>query len=228
MKLVVEQGVWAGRELPLAADRVVIGRSGQPGAERIVLPEPEASRQHLRLERGPMGWTVTDLGSTNGTFLNGQQLRPHEPHPLHPGDRLAMGGAVLLVQEAGEAQAAPVAPQPPPAEPEVWPEAEAPPRRVHPLLLALGSVALLLILAGAVLLLVLLLRPTQEVAPTATPGSLPEQVMTVVPTEFQDIATAILPIIPTDLPLPPPLGPTPTPESAAPADAAADGSGFEP
>ncbi len=210
MKLVVEQGVWAGRELRLAADRVTIGRSGQADAEHIVLPEPEASRRHLRLERGPAGWTVTDLHSTNGTFLNGQRLRPHEPHPLRPGDRLAMGGAVLVVSDGG-APAAAAPPAMPPAEAEDWPEEEAPPRQAHPLLLALGAAALLLVLAGMVLALVLILRPKEEVVPTATPGSLPEQLMTVMPTGFQEMATAILPLVPTELPLPPFLGPTPTP-----------------
>jgi len=208
MKLVVEQGVWAGRELQPSGSRVTIGRSGQPGPEHIVLPEPEASRRHLRLERGPTGWTVTDLGSTNGTFLNGRRLRPHEPHPLRTGDRLAMGGAVLAVYDADE-QAVPAA-EPSSAAPEPGPE-EAPPRQAHPALLALGSLALFLLLAGIVLILVLVLQPTVEVSPTATPAGLPEQLVTIVPTEFQEMATAIVPLIPTGLPPLPLLGPTATP-----------------
>ncbi|HFD38411.1 MAG TPA: FHA domain-containing protein [Anaerolineae bacterium] len=216
MKLVVERGVWAGRELRLAADRVTIGRSGQPDAEHIVLPEPEASRRHLRLERGPAGWTVTDLHSTNGTFLNGQRLRPYEPYPLRPGDRLAMGDAVLVIYDEG-APAAASPPAMPPVEAEAWPEEEAPLRQAHPLLRVLGAAALLLVLAGMVLALVLILRPKEEVVPTATPGSLPEQLMTVIPTGLPEMATAILTLVPTGLPpLPPLLGPTPTPESRIP------------
>jgi pSer/pThr/pTyr-binding forkhead associated (FHA) protein len=51
----------------------------------------KVSRSHaeLRLLAGVL--EVADLGSTNGTFVNGDRLKPHEPRPLHPGDEVCFG-----------------------------------------------------------------------------------------------------------------------------------------
>lgn len=207
MRLVVEQGALAGRVFDLVQPSIVVGRGGEATGERIALPDQNASRQHARFERGPQGWTVVDLGSTNGTLVNGQPIRPHEPHLLRTGDRVAMGGAVLAVHEVeAEAAAAPEAD---------FLEEEPPARKLHPALLAAGAAALILVLVGIVLVLVLVLQPKPEATATVTPADLQEQIMTVVPTEFQEMATAVLPLIPTNLPLPL-FGGTPTPESAVP------------
>jgi pSer/pThr/pTyr-binding forkhead associated (FHA) protein len=48
------------------------------------------SRNHAVIEGNENGWYLTDLGSTNGTFLNGRELRPQEPMPLAPGDRIRL------------------------------------------------------------------------------------------------------------------------------------------
>lgn len=50
-----------------------------------------ASRNHALLERNGDYYTLTDLGSTNGTLLNGKQVVPRQPQRLRPGDRIKIG-----------------------------------------------------------------------------------------------------------------------------------------
>ncbi len=50
-----------------------------------------ASRHHARIERRGNGYTVTDTGSTNGTFLNNQRILAHTPHSLRTGDVVRVG-----------------------------------------------------------------------------------------------------------------------------------------
>ncbi|NPA06112.1 MAG: FHA domain-containing protein [Chloroflexi bacterium] len=70
---------------PLPGDEVRVGRSRD---NDLVLPVAEVSRHHARLFPQEEGWAIEDLGSTNGTWVNSERLRPHEPHPLRPGDRV--------------------------------------------------------------------------------------------------------------------------------------------
>ncbi|MCZ7541707.1 MAG: FHA domain-containing protein [Anaerolineae bacterium] len=55
------------------------------------------SRQHCLIERRASGLTVSDLGSTNGTFVNEHRLKPHRPYALVHGDRLILGTLHLAV-----------------------------------------------------------------------------------------------------------------------------------
>jgi hypothetical protein len=66
----------------------VVGR--HPDAD-LVLTDPTISRWHARLERDAAtgGWLLTDLGSTNGTRVNG--WRVDAPQWVRPGDRLTFG-----------------------------------------------------------------------------------------------------------------------------------------
>jgi len=83
------------RELELAGrPNVVIGRD--PGCD-VTLPHPTVSRMHARVtNRGPERM-VEDLGSTNGTFVNGQRLVPREPLSLNHGDVLQIGPVSLTI-----------------------------------------------------------------------------------------------------------------------------------
>jgi hypothetical protein len=207
-ELVVERGEEAGRVIPLAGPAVVIGRGGVTAGERVALAEADVSRQHARMEWGVQGWTVTDLGSTNGTQVNGERLAPHEPHALRPGDRLGLGGATLVLRraEGGEPPQARVE-RAGSSQPRAEGAEAASPRagrargRPRPAVLAVGALVLVLVLAGLVVLLVVLLRPDSSAVVTPTVGNPMEQVMTAlpVPTELQDVATAVLPLIPTAL-----------------------------
>ncbi len=55
------------------------------------------SRQHALLRASGTDLSVVDLGSTNGTMVNGTLLKPDSPYPLEDGDRLSLGGLDLLV-----------------------------------------------------------------------------------------------------------------------------------
>ena len=55
----------------------------------IVLGDTFASGRHARLEPQGEVMVLEDLGSTNGTYLNGEPL--NGPQPLHPGDRIRIG-----------------------------------------------------------------------------------------------------------------------------------------
>ena len=51
------------------------------------------SRRHAALARASRGYEVVDLGSSAGTFVNGQKITPGEPYPLISGDLISFGGA---------------------------------------------------------------------------------------------------------------------------------------
>ncbi len=76
------------------------------------------SRRHALLKQSSNGWEITDLGSANGTFINGQQI--HSPYILQGGDRLMLGenGPEFIFEAIPTSQAETVAsPIPTPAAP---------------------------------------------------------------------------------------------------------------
>ncbi|MBN1122582.1 MAG: FHA domain-containing protein [Anaerolineae bacterium] len=75
-------------------DTVTIGRDI---TNDIVINDPEVSRHHARLVRTAAGYTLEDLRSTNGTFVNRQRIST--PHPLSNGDLVGMGETVTLSYE---------------------------------------------------------------------------------------------------------------------------------
>jgi hypothetical protein len=78
-----------------AASKFTIGRA--PECD-FVLADPSVSRFHARLHREPDGWLLRDLGSTNGTVLNGWRVT--EPVSVRAGDRVSFGLASFLVGDA--------------------------------------------------------------------------------------------------------------------------------
>lgn len=100
-RLIVRRGPQPNQSYELNKDIVTLGRDI---TNDIVINDPEVSRHHLRLTRGAGGFTVEDLGSTNGTFVNGQRLTG--ARPLRPGDMLGLGETVTLAYET-TASAAP-------------------------------------------------------------------------------------------------------------------------
>ena len=83
-----------GAEQLGSADGVVVGRN--PAQAGVVLDHPEASREHFRLTARDGGLFVVDLHSTNGTFVNGTEVRPPEASALSPGDEIRLGAAIRL------------------------------------------------------------------------------------------------------------------------------------
>jgi transcriptional regulator with GAF, ATPase, and Fis domain len=98
-RLVVLSGSLSGQTFPLGAEAFAVGRQG--GSTLQVL-DLAASRQHCRIEPVADGFLVRDLGSRQGTFVNG---RPVREHLLAEGDLVAVGEALLLFQ-VGEGEAA--------------------------------------------------------------------------------------------------------------------------
>ncbi len=102
-RLIVRRGPQPNQSYELNKDIVTLGRDI---TNDIVINDPEVSRHHLRLTRGAGGFTIEDLGSTNGTFVNGQRLTG--ARPLRPGDMVGLGETVTLAYEmtAGACRAA--------------------------------------------------------------------------------------------------------------------------
>lgn len=109
-----------GRELAAATvDQLIVTRQGEtPRAHKlekdtitlgrvetcdIVLDEAGVSRAHARLLRADGGWQVVDLGSTNGTFLDGSRLLPDVPETWQPSQTLRIGSHYLQLRPAGKA-----------------------------------------------------------------------------------------------------------------------------
>ncbi|MBK8902928.1 MAG: FHA domain-containing protein [Anaerolineaceae bacterium] len=94
-QLTVRKGPKVGETFLLETFSLTVGRD--PVSD-VVLNDPEVSRQHARFSRTDSGYQVQDLGSTNGTFVNGLRLEA-EPADLQPGYTVSMGSGVTLVYE---------------------------------------------------------------------------------------------------------------------------------
>ena len=94
-QLVMRAGPTPGKAFPVSGESFTIGR--EPG-NGIVINDPEISRKHSRMWLQGTTYSIEDLGSTNGTFVNG--IRLTAPHALRPGEVVALGEQISLVFEA--------------------------------------------------------------------------------------------------------------------------------
>lgn len=85
-RLVLKSGQNAGQEFSFDLDEATIGRDQ---ANAIVINDPEVSRRHARLYRQGVNYVIEDLGSTNGTSVNGQRLVG--PYILRSGETITLG-----------------------------------------------------------------------------------------------------------------------------------------
>src|ERR1700739_1481341 len=99
-------------DIPSGFDQVL----GRDASADISLPDPAVSRRHARLHRGLDGVWLEDLGSTNGTYINGDRLTV--PYRLRDGDEVKLGNSLAVFHEAAsppdatEVIAVPIAPTP--------------------------------------------------------------------------------------------------------------------
>ncbi len=96
-----------GGRTPLTGAKLVAGRSQECD---IRLADERASRRHFILRSSPVGWQLSDLDSSNGTFANGRRLQRGDHWILSPGDRITVGRLTFVVQEAGHGLSAPPSP----------------------------------------------------------------------------------------------------------------------
>jgi pSer/pThr/pTyr-binding forkhead associated (FHA) protein len=79
-RLVITGGAKEGLEVTLPRELLTIGRAGESG---LVIRDDYTSTHHARLVPTSAGWTIEDLDSTNGTFLDGTRVNGSKPVPLN-------------------------------------------------------------------------------------------------------------------------------------------------
>jgi pSer/pThr/pTyr-binding forkhead associated (FHA) protein len=94
-QLVMRSGPTPGKVFPLEADEVIVGRDATSG---VAINDAEVSRKHAKLILHGSAYTIQDLGSTNGTFVNQQRITATQV--LNPGDTVSFGEKIILQYEA--------------------------------------------------------------------------------------------------------------------------------
>lgn len=96
-QIVIRSGPTPGKTYPLVKSEIFIGRDL---SNDIVINDPEISRRHARLYIQNGAFVLEDLGSTNGSSVNGQRLV--SPYSLHPGEVITLGERITLEFDAVE------------------------------------------------------------------------------------------------------------------------------
>jgi pSer/pThr/pTyr-binding forkhead associated (FHA) protein len=94
-QFVMRSGPTPGVIFPLEGDQLIIGRDP---SNSVAINDAEISRKHSRLTFQGGKYVLEDLGSTNGTFVNGQRLAG--PVVLKPGDVVSLGEQIVLMYDA--------------------------------------------------------------------------------------------------------------------------------
>jgi pSer/pThr/pTyr-binding forkhead associated (FHA) protein len=95
-------GELKGRRLPI---KVPVANIGRGDYNDVVIADPSVSTMHAKLQRRDAVWVLTDLGSTNGTFVEGERLTGEAP--LGPGTTLRFGDVSALFEPLDESVPAP-------------------------------------------------------------------------------------------------------------------------
>lgn len=93
-QFVMHSGPNTGKIYPLEAPEIIIGRDA---SNVIAINDPEVSRKHAKLILQNAAYVIQDLGSTNGTFINGQRITT--PQEVKPGDTITLGENIVLMYE---------------------------------------------------------------------------------------------------------------------------------
>jgi phage tail-like protein len=84
--------------MPLAQEVLLIGR--EPSSD-LTLPDPTVSRTHAEIRMESVGPVLTDLGSSNGTFVGQSRLLPQQPRVLRHGDSFRIGPFTITYEAEG-------------------------------------------------------------------------------------------------------------------------------
>ena len=110
-QFVMRSGPTVGKTFALDAQEVTIGRDA---INIVAINDAEVSRKHARMELRGSAYVIQDLGSTNGTFINGTRISGMQV--LNPGDTVSFGeGIVLLYEPVGDVNATILSSKPPAA-----------------------------------------------------------------------------------------------------------------
>lgn len=137
----------AGQQYTLQPGDNTVGRGSDCD---LCLASEQVSRHHAVIRWDGYQATILDLGSTNGTHLNGRRLDPHQPTPLSVGDRLELGGVEGRLTVGLTSEPLPLIP------PNIVSVESEPPHHNRRLWLAVAGVgaAIVLILLAAVALVI--------------------------------------------------------------------------
>ncbi|MCB0210554.1 MAG: FHA domain-containing protein [Anaerolineae bacterium] len=162
--LIVQNGVQAGQTYTLSPGVYFIGRTAD---NHIVINEQTISKKHARLMVQDQHYILEDLGSSNGTFVNGRRIE--QPTYLQSGDQIQVGTTITLAMQGTHLQPLPAA----------QPQTIPPPIRRQPNYGLIGLVVILLLGVGgggwywlqstALAPATATPEPTATVAATATP-----------------------------------------------------------
>jgi hypothetical protein len=94
-RFVMRSGPVVGKVYPLEAQEISIGRDS---TNIVEINDAEVSRRHARMELRGSAYVIQDLGSTNGTFVNGTRVSGIQV--LNPGDTVAFGEGIVLAYES--------------------------------------------------------------------------------------------------------------------------------
>jgi pSer/pThr/pTyr-binding forkhead associated (FHA) protein len=98
-RLLVTNGPGEGTQIALLRPRLTVGRATSKATWEICLQDPSVSRPHARLMSVDRTWIVSDLGSANGTLVNGLPVS-ERGRALRDGDVVTFGATVTLFRES--------------------------------------------------------------------------------------------------------------------------------
>lgn len=90
--------VWRGgmaSRVPLEGNQLTVGR--EPSHDIALPDDPTVSRNHAVFEQLPGGWWIRDLGSTNGTYVNGVEVV--DERPVFADDEIRVGDSRLVFRD---------------------------------------------------------------------------------------------------------------------------------
>src|SRR5687767_516736 len=102
LRLEVVGGGDRGKAIEITEDETTVGTDA---AATLALDDPTVSRMHFAIRPQPDGWLLRDLGSTNGTSVDGVVVIEAM---VHPGHTIAIGQTLLMLSSSGAVSAQPL------------------------------------------------------------------------------------------------------------------------